>query len=183
MRIDDCVGEAGDSVTIGVLADPDLPTRLAHSLRADLPGEFERVLGERVSWQEPVNGDPFEAMYPDNDRLIDRARDYVGETSWDLALCVTDLPLRDARGVLVAVVDPAAQVALISQRALRVPGTAPAARARGGDRGPIARAPREVGKGVFFGALYLLALAAVALVVSPDYLATTRGRPSDLGDY
>ncbi|MFJ2666464.1 hypothetical protein ACIO14_19165 [Nocardia fluminea] len=40
-----------------------------------------------------------------------------------------------------------------------------------------------VGTIVFFLALYLLALTALALVVSPDYRATTLGRPSDLGDY
>lgn len=106
-------GEPGE-VTIGVLADPDLPTRLAHALHADLP----RALGGQVRWRAQVNGDPFEAVYPDNEHLIDRAREYVSETVWDLALCVTDLPLRDTGGVLVAVIDPADQVALISLPAL-----------------------------------------------------------------
>jgi hypothetical protein len=310
--------KVGDSVTIGVLADPDLPTRLAHSLRADLPGELEQLLGEQVRWQVKVNGDPFEAMYPDNDQLIGRARDYVSETAWDLALCVTDLPLRDARGVLVAVIDPSDQVALISLPALggwrlrhrlrelavaiiaglrarrtksagvptrvHVRGLRASQQANGelhllrrrpvgsicvlagmvranrpwqlvvglstalagamagtsfgvlystiwtlaASLGPMRlagitaaaltalstwiivghslwehRAPDTdtgddrylalrnagtvstvvVGTIVFFFALYLLAVAAVALVVSPDYLATTLGRPSDLGDY
>lgn len=311
-------GRAEDEVTIGVLADPDLPTRLARSLPADLPRELERRLDERVRWRVEVNGDPFEAMYPDNDHLIDRARDYVSETSWDLALCVTDLPLRDTAGVLVAEIDPADHVALISLPALggfrlrhrlRELAVAIVADLRGGGaqvaspparlrargvravrnangelhllrrepfgsvrvlagmvranrpwqlivglstalagamagtafgvlystiwtlaaslepvrlagitvaaltalstwvivghslwerRAPDSSAGDErylalrnagtvstvaVGTIVFFLALYLLALAAVALVVSPDYLATTLGRPTDIADY
>ncbi|MGW5454266.1 hypothetical protein [Nocardia sp. NPDC003979] len=105
-------------VTIGVLADPDLATRLARSLRDDLPDELARVVGEQVEWRVLVNDDPFEAMYPDSVHLIDKAREYVRETTWDLALCVTDLPLRDGRSVLVADIDPANQVALISLPAL-----------------------------------------------------------------
>ncbi|WP_280222010.1 hypothetical protein [Nocardia neocaledoniensis] len=105
-------------ITIGVLADPDLPTRLAHTLGEDLPGRLPGAEGEQVEWRVRINNDPFEAMYPDSHQLIDKARDYVRETTWDLALCITDLPLRDGAAVLVAEVDPDHQVALISLPAL-----------------------------------------------------------------
>ncbi|MFI6043791.1 hypothetical protein ACIA8C_19335 [Nocardia sp. NPDC051321] len=105
-------------VLIGLLADPDLPSRLAQHLGDDLPAALARTLGPETTWETEVLADPFEAMYPDHDQLIDKARERVHRTPWDLALCVTDLPMQDERGVLVANVDVARRVVVISLPAL-----------------------------------------------------------------
>ncbi|GAB2714402.1 hypothetical protein [Nocardia thraciensis] len=105
-------------VTIGVLADPDLPARLAQHLADDLPEALHDCGGDNATWQIEVLGDPFEAMHPGDDYLIDKARHHVRDTSWDLALCLTDLPLRDDGGVMVATVDSERHVVLVSVPAL-----------------------------------------------------------------
>ncbi|WP_280266414.1 hypothetical protein [Nocardia wallacei] len=105
-------------VTIGVLADPDLPARLARQLADDLPDALRRCGAADLRWRVEVLGDPFEAMHPGDDYLIDKARHHVRDTSWDLALCLTDLPLRDAGGVMVATVDTRRHIALVSVPAL-----------------------------------------------------------------
>ncbi|MBB5915321.1 hypothetical protein BJY24_004233 [Nocardia transvalensis] len=108
-------------VTVGLLADPDLPARLARHLVEDLPAAL-RSRGDECAWRVEflgdALGDPFEAMHPSDDYLIDKARNHVRDTSWDLALCLTDLPLRDEQGVAVATVDGRRRVALLSVPAL-----------------------------------------------------------------
>ncbi|GGS55910.1 hypothetical protein [Actinokineospora fastidiosa] len=100
-------------IVIGLLADPDLPAALAERLSADLP---ER-LGEPAATVDTAQ-DPFESMYPDHGRLMDKATERIRATSWDLAICITDLPIRSASGPVLASVDPASRVAVVSLPAL-----------------------------------------------------------------
>lgn len=110
---------------VGLLADPDLPARLAQYLREVLPADLCRSVDDGVEWRVEVRDDPFEAMYPDYEYVVDKARAHVHDTEWDLALCLTDLPLRGSGSgeagssdVLVAYVDAPQRVALISLPAL-----------------------------------------------------------------
>src|SRR5690606_21626690 len=80
------------TVVIGVVADPDLPARLARDLASSLPAALARE-DDRIDWEVEVLDDPFEAMYPDIEYIIDKAARHVRNTSWDLALCLTDLPM------------------------------------------------------------------------------------------
>ncbi|AVH23534.1 hypothetical protein [Nocardia cyriacigeorgica] len=110
-------GSEDDSVIVGMVADPDLPARLAHELSTALPDLLARRVRD-VDWQVEVVYDPFEAMYPDDEHLIDKAAQHVRDTDWDLALCLTDLPMRAADGVVLASLDERHHVALISLPAL-----------------------------------------------------------------
>ncbi|WP_107655842.1 hypothetical protein [Nocardia suismassiliense] len=110
--------EASKQVVVGLLADPDLPSRLARRLGDLLADELARRIDNDTSWTVEVIADPFEAMYPDHDYLIDKARERVRDTEWDLALCLTDLPMYDEQGVVMAKVDAAHRIALISLPAL-----------------------------------------------------------------
>ncbi|MFI5717724.1 hypothetical protein [Nocardia sp. NPDC051750] len=105
------------TVVVGVVADPDLPARLARDLAETLPAVCARR-GDRTQWRVEVFDDPFEAMYPDLEFLIDKAGRHVRDTSWDLALCLTDLPMRTDGRILLASVDPRHRVGLISLPAL-----------------------------------------------------------------
>jgi len=106
--------------TVGLLADPDLPGKLARYLRDILPGELGRRVDDHAEWRIEVRYDPFEAMYPDYGYLIDKGHEHVRNSNWDLVLCLTDVPLRDDEDgkILVASIEPERRVALISLPAL-----------------------------------------------------------------
>lgn len=101
------------TTVIGLLADPDLPAALTERLAADLP----RRAGTPDAVVDVVQ-DPFESRYPDYARLMDKARERVRDTEWDVAVCVTDLPLREGPDVVVARLDPKWRVAVVSVPAL-----------------------------------------------------------------
>ncbi|MCP9618677.1 hypothetical protein FOH10_06660 [Nocardia otitidiscaviarum] len=105
-------------MVIGLLADPDLPSQLARRLGDELPGELGRALGGGTEWRAEVLADPFEALYPDHEYLIDKAHERVRDTPWDIALCITDVPLHDGGGVVVANIDAPGRVAVVSLPAL-----------------------------------------------------------------
>ncbi|MFQ6228640.1 hypothetical protein [Nocardia sp. NPDC002869] len=99
------------------MADPDLPVRLARELVQNLPAELARR-GDPSRWQLEVLDDPFEAMYPDLEYLIDKAGRHVRDTAWDLALCLTDVPIRSDGEILLMSLDLRHRVALVSLPAL-----------------------------------------------------------------
>ncbi|WP_280422910.1 hypothetical protein [Nocardia carnea] len=105
------------TVVIGVVADPDLPARLARDLAQSLPAALAGK-DHGIEWRVEVFDDPFEAMYPDVEYVIDKAARHVRDTSWDLALCLTDLPLRSDGRVVLASLDLRHRVALIPLPAL-----------------------------------------------------------------
>lgn len=110
-------GPEPDTVVVGVVADPDLPARLARDLARTLPA----ILAEgddRTRWRVEVAHEPFEAMYPDLEHIIDKAARRVRDTSWDLALCLTDLPLRSDGRTVPASLDLSHRVALVAVPAL-----------------------------------------------------------------
>ncbi|WP_051165560.1 hypothetical protein [Nocardia testacea] len=104
-------------VVVGVVADPDLPARLARELVQTLPAELARR-GDPSRWRLEVLDDPFEAMYPDLEYLIDKAGRHVRDTAWDLALCLTDVPIRSDGEILLLSLDLRHRVALVSLPAL-----------------------------------------------------------------
>ncbi|MBB2938079.1 hypothetical protein FHX82_005155 [Amycolatopsis bartoniae] len=101
-------------VVVGLLADPDLPATLARELARTLPAELRAAVGPEVRWSVERVRDPFEAMFPDSQRLVDKARQRVRDTNWDLAVCLTDLPLLDDGGVTAVKISRADRVALVS---------------------------------------------------------------------
>lgn len=105
-------------VVVGVLADPDLPTTVADRLDGALAAMLADRLAEvAVRWRIEVVCDAFEAL-SGYERLLDRARDRVCTTDWDLAVCLTDAPLRDAHGVVLAEVGADDTTAVVSLPAL-----------------------------------------------------------------
>lgn len=116
---DDPHGEADpERFVVGLLAAPDLPGEVARDaaprLQRDLPG---RVAGRRVDWTVVSGRDPFESLGSADTTLHDKARERVRDTGWDLAVCLTDVPVRSAgRTVLADVGDD--RVAVVSLPAL-----------------------------------------------------------------
>lgn len=105
-------------VVVCVLADPDLPATLAAQLHDVLPELLGEAVADTVTWTVRTVPDPFEEMSPDHSRLMAKAREHVRNTEWDLVVCVTDQPMRDESGVVVASIDTDGRVAVVSLPAL-----------------------------------------------------------------
>ena len=103
---------------LGLLADPDLPAELAEELAGELPRLLQEHLGDRVAWEVRVVCESFAAGEVDQGKLLAVARQRLGREGWDLAVCLTDLPFRSGRRPLVADLNAAEGVALVSVPAL-----------------------------------------------------------------
>jgi hypothetical protein len=100
------------------MADPGTAEEIARHVAAKLPALLERRVGRpRDSWKVDVAVEPF-TTGEDLPGVIDRARRRMDEREWDLAICLTDLPLRGDGHHLVADVSAADGVALVSLPAL-----------------------------------------------------------------
>ena len=102
------------SVALGLIPAPEMPHRLAQELSTELPELLSRRVDERVCWEVSVICDPLTGSDPDAARVIDAGRERMVEEGWNLAVCLTDLPIRiDGRSV-VATVSTAYNVAVLS---------------------------------------------------------------------
>ncbi|MPZ74534.1 MAG: hypothetical protein GEU74_15160 [Nitriliruptorales bacterium] len=108
---------ADGNLIVGLLCDPDLPDHIAHQLADELPELLSCRVSDNVTWQVQAVCDPFEAA-ESGDRVMDRARERVRTTDWDLVVCVTDLPLWSGTRPVIANVADAWRVALVSLPAL-----------------------------------------------------------------
>ncbi|NRN67095.1 hypothetical protein GC106_43280 [Kibdelosporangium sp. 4NS15] len=106
------------SAAVGLLADPGLPAVLADLLHDTLSDRLRAEASDAVKWTVDTVHEPFEAMYPDDDQLMGKARQHVRDTVWDLVVCITDQPMWDESGVVVASLHTDERVAVVSLPAL-----------------------------------------------------------------
>ena len=102
------------SVALGLIPAPEMPHRLAQDLSTELPELLSRRVDERVSWEVSVICDPLTGSDPDAVRVIDAGRERMEEEGWNLAICLTDLPIRTDGRPVVATVSTAYNVAVLS---------------------------------------------------------------------
>jgi hypothetical protein len=102
------------SVALGLIPAPEMPHRLAQELSTKLPELLSRRVDERVSWEVSVICDPLTGSDPDAVRVIDAGRERMDEEGWNLAICLTDLPIRTDGRPVVATVSTAYNVAVLS---------------------------------------------------------------------
>jgi hypothetical protein len=113
----------GPTVTLGLIASGPVPEQLAEQLGEDLPALLtDRVSGD-VAWNVVVVADSLAAEpgVPAT-QMIDAARRRMLRDGWDLAICLTDLPLRIGRRPVVADASAVLGVGLISLPALGAMG-------------------------------------------------------------
>ena len=82
-------------LTLGIVATPGLPADMAPDLAAKLRAELSQMYPQ-LTWRLPVVSDALvapPALLPD---LIDGGRRKLLSERWDMALCLTDLPLPSA---------------------------------------------------------------------------------------
>ena len=107
-----------DELVLGLLAAPGRPTEVAEALAEDLPGLLADRVSDAVSWRVPVRTDPAVADLSHGVEAIDLARERLLRDGWDMAVCITDAPLRIGRRPVVADASATHGVALISLPAL-----------------------------------------------------------------
>jgi hypothetical protein len=117
--------EDGGTVVVGLLAPPQVPSELVERLADELPGLLTKRVSDRVSWKVSTLRD---TRLPDveygeegGDETIDDVGEWRRHEGWDLAVCMTDLPLVRSDGrALVAGSSSRRDVALVSLPALGV---------------------------------------------------------------
>jgi hypothetical protein len=107
-----------DELVLGLLAAPGRPTELAEALAADLPGRLADRVSDAVSWRVPFRTDRAVADISRGVEAIDFARARLLRDGWDMAVCVSDAPLRIGTRPVVADASATHGVALISLPAL-----------------------------------------------------------------
>ncbi|MBW0090860.1 hypothetical protein [Pseudonocardia oceani] len=104
---------AGPTV-VGVLADPGAPAELAQRLAEELP----ELLGDQQDadddWDVRVEVLRLPPQSPGHRRLLDAVGPRMREEEWDLAVCLTDSPLRGGEAPLAGELLGAEGVVVVS---------------------------------------------------------------------
>ncbi|MER7014629.1 5,10-methylene-tetrahydrofolate dehydrogenase [Saccharopolyspora sp. NPDC000359] len=107
--------EQADRV-LGLVTDPDMPTQVGQRTAERTTDWLSRRTNER--WTIEVHCDPLTAGHNTSEDLLDSVDAHRRERNWDLAICLTDLPLLLERRPLLADVSTKRRVALVSLPAL-----------------------------------------------------------------
>lgn len=105
-------------VVLGLLAPPQIPEEFVGALAVDLPGMLSERVSDQVSWKIPTIRDPRVPDVEGGGETIDDVREWKHREGWDLAVCLTDLPLFSGERVVVADASRQQDAALVSVPAL-----------------------------------------------------------------
>jgi hypothetical protein len=112
---------AGPHARLGVLAAPTLSAAILSALENDLVATLPTRL-PGGDWRVEVVQAPLLSLPATDSELVAAARELLLDHEWDLAVCLTDLPLHVARRPVVAHASPVHAVAIVSVPALGVLG-------------------------------------------------------------
>jgi hypothetical protein len=107
------------AVVLGLVGPSGMPRELADQIAAELPGQLANRLGD-VNWQVRVAGAERADTTPTSDELMQAVRRRMQDEGWDLAVALTDLPLRAHRRPVTAHASAMYRVGLLSVPALGV---------------------------------------------------------------
>lgn len=105
------------ALVVGVVASPGAASELAEALRPDLAERIAARLPD-AEWTVRLVSDRLVERPADLSQLIAAARRRMFAEGWDLAVCITDLPLQTARRPVVAHASMTHGVAVLSLPAL-----------------------------------------------------------------
>jgi hypothetical protein len=107
------------TIRLGLIATPGVAHDLARDLASELPEALHSEASSAVEWEVPVVADAFAAdARLSGVTMIDRARERMQREGWHLAVCVTDLPLRNGGRPVIADASAMHGVAILSLPAL-----------------------------------------------------------------
>ncbi|MQA16012.1 MAG: hypothetical protein GEV09_18245, partial [Pseudonocardiaceae bacterium] len=103
------------AVVVGLIADPSAaPEQVARHLSGDLPELLAERLKDDRSWRVEVITERLPAIDASHSAMVELARRRAKQHDWNVAVCVTGLPLRSGKQPIVADVARAASVAVVS---------------------------------------------------------------------
>src|SRR3954453_19870883 len=105
------------TVVLGLVAPSGVARELADQIAAELPGELGGRPGD-VNWQGRVGGAEGADITPTTEALKQAVRRRMQDEGWDLAVWLTDLPLRANRRPVIAHASTMYRVGLLSVPAL-----------------------------------------------------------------
>jgi hypothetical protein len=108
----------GGVVKLGLIPAPDTPERIAKELASELPDLLGSRVDGSVSWDVFVEVDPLTGTGKEAPEILDVCRDRREREGWDLAVCLTDLPVYRAGRLVAADVSACRGVAGLSLPAL-----------------------------------------------------------------
>src|ERR687893_1141639 len=85
--------EHAGSVTLGLIPAPDIPEKIANEIAGELPGLLAKRVDAAVLWTVPVVMDPLTGSGREAPEILDVCRERMLREGWDLAICLTDLPV------------------------------------------------------------------------------------------
>jgi hypothetical protein len=102
------------AVTLGLIPAPDIPEKIATEIASELPDLLRNRVEGSVSWDVPVVVDPLTATDREAPEILDVCRERMLGEGWDLAVCLTDLPVYRDGTLVVADVSAKRGVAGLS---------------------------------------------------------------------
>ena len=105
-------------VRLGLIPAPDIPEKIARELASELPDLLANRVDGSVSWDVPVVVDPLTGAVREAPEILDGCRERMLREGWDLAICLTDLPVYSDGRLVVADVSAKREVAGLSLPAL-----------------------------------------------------------------
>src|SRR4051795_11954805 len=106
-----------DAVVLGLVAPSGMPRELADEIAGELPGRLGDQVGD-VKWQVRVASAERAETTPSTETLKQSVRRRMQDEGWDLAIGLTDLPLRADRRPVTAHASAMYRVGLLSVPAL-----------------------------------------------------------------
>src|SRR5918997_6539580 len=106
------------AATLGLIPAPDIPEKIATELASELPDLLRSRVDAGVSWNVAVVVDPLTGTDREAPEILDECREKMLSESWDLALCLTDLPVYRGGRLVAAGVSSERGVAGLSLPAL-----------------------------------------------------------------
>jgi hypothetical protein len=108
----------GGFAAVGLIAAPDIPERIAKEIATDLRKLLGRHVDDRVSWNVSVVVDPLTGTDREAPEILDVCHGRLRQEGWDLAVCLTDLPVYRSGRLVVADVSAQRKVGSLSLPAL-----------------------------------------------------------------
>lgn len=89
-------------VDLGLVCAPDIPEKIGHRLARELPSLLGRMVDDAVHWKISLVVDPLTGSDRDAPELLDACHQWALREGWDVAICLTDLPLYRGGHLVVA---------------------------------------------------------------------------------